>query len=151
TSARQAGSSRGEGAQNKVEADPGLVTSGGAPPKFSRTAIVGAAWAPLFFIFGLTYFWASVPVAVDPGSKPAGPEWWQVILMFTLLPLGLAAPFATTILGWISVSQIRQARGRLCGLGLAVFDGLLFALLALDFAFLTVAANFAPVANGPSG
>jgi len=37
-----------------------------------------------------------------------------------------------TILGWIAMSQIRHSAGRLYGLGLAVFDGLLFPLLVLD-------------------
>ena len=45
--------------------------------------------------------------------------------------LGLAAPFGTTILGWIAVSQIRRSAGKIYGLGLAVFDGLLFPLFAL--------------------
>jgi hypothetical protein len=38
----------------------------------------------------------------------------------------------TTALGWIAVTQIRRSAGRLYGMGLAVFDGLLFPLLALD-------------------
>src|SRR5439155_25067624 len=76
---------------------------------------------------------------------------WQLGLMFTLLPLGLAAPFGTTILGWISVTQIRRSGGRVYGLGLAVFDGLVFPLLALDFVFLTLGANFVHVANRPPG
>ena len=52
--------------------------------------------------------------------------------MFTLLPLGITAPFGTTILGWIAVSQIRRSAGKLYGMWLAVFDGLLFPLLLLD-------------------
>jgi hypothetical protein len=46
--------------------------------------------------------------------------------------LGVTAPFVTTILGWVAVSQIRRSAGKLHGLWLAVFDGLLFPLLALD-------------------
>jgi RNA polymerase sigma-70 factor (ECF subfamily) len=49
-----------------------------------------------------------------------------------LLPLGLTAPFGTTICGVIALSQIRRSAGRLCGLGLALFDALLFPLLALN-------------------
>ena len=44
----------------------------------------------------------------------------------------MTALFGTTILGWIAVSQIRRSAGKLYGLWLAVFDGLLFPLLALD-------------------
>jgi hypothetical protein len=47
------------------------------------------------------------------------------------LLLGFAALFGTTILGWIAVSQIRGSAGKLRGMWLAVFDGLLFPLLAL--------------------
>lgn len=46
-----------------------------------------------------------------------GLEWWQRALLFTLLPLGLTAPFGTTILGWVAVTQIRRSGGRLYGLG----------------------------------
>jgi hypothetical protein len=51
--------------------------------------------------------------------------WW---------PFGAGAFWAnlTTVCGWIAVGQIRQSAGKLRGLGLAVFDGLLFLLLALD-------------------
>jgi len=52
--------------------------------------------------------------------------------LVVLLPLGSLAPFATTILGWIAVGQIRRSAGRLHGLGLALADGLLFPLLLLD-------------------
>jgi hypothetical protein len=46
--------------------------------------------------------------------------------------LGFAAPFGTTILGGVAISQIRYSRGRLYGLGLALVDALLYPLLALD-------------------
>src|SRR5207245_1444637 len=114
--------------------------------RVSRTAIAGAVWVPLFFMAAFSLFWVSKPIMVPEGTQPPGPAWWQLGLMFTLLPLGLAAPFGTTILGWISVTQIRRSAGRLHGLGLAVFDGLVFPLLALDFVLLTVGANFVHVA-----
>jgi serine/threonine protein kinase len=103
-------------------------------PRFSRIAIWGAIWAPLFFV-GLMFFHPSV-VVVTPGSPPPGPAWWQIVLRFTLLPLGLTAPFGTTILGGIAVSKIRRSAGRLYGIWLAVFDGLFFPLLTLDWAIL---------------
>ena len=103
-------------------------------PRFSRIAIWGAIWAPLFFV-GLMFFHPSV-VVVGPGSPPPGPAWWQIVLRLTLLPLGLTAPFGTTILGGIAVSKIRRSAGRLYGLWLAVFDGLFFPLLTLDWAIL---------------
>jgi hypothetical protein len=54
-----------------------------------------------------------------------------VIIAFLLIVVG-AAPFGTTILGWVAVAQIRRSAGKLHGLWLAVFDGLLFPLLVLD-------------------
>jgi hypothetical protein len=56
----------------------------------------------------------------------------SVFVFFVFILPAFTAPFGTTILGWISVSQIRRSAGRLYGLGLAVFDGLLFPLLAVD-------------------
>lgn len=50
-----------------------------------------------------------------------------ILLLFMVV---VAAP--TTLLGWIAVSQIRRSGGRLHGLWLAVFDGLLFPLLTLN-------------------
>jgi hypothetical protein len=99
--------------------------------RFSRMAIWGAVWAPLFFLVGVTVF-MPFQVTVAPDSPPPGPAWWQIVLSVTLLPLGLTAPFGTTVLGWIAISRIRHSQDRLHGLGLAVSDGLLFPLLALD-------------------
>ena len=109
-----------------------------APFRFSRPAIVGACWMLAFPL--MVVAWVSimgehsnrhaVPWYVfDPG----GPlKWWVNLVVLILFPLGITAPLATTILGWISVTQIRRSAGKLYGLGLAVFDGLLFPLLALD-------------------
>lgn len=98
------------------------------PARFSRVAILGACWAPLCFI-ALLLFYTRVQVSA---GESHGPAWWQYALRFTLLPLALAAPFGTTILGWIAASQIRRSAGKIYGLGLAVFDGLLFPLLLLN-------------------
>jgi serine/threonine protein kinase len=99
--------------------------------RFSRTAIVGACWAPLILFAYIMWFSVSVSVKSSPGEEPPGPAWWQYLMMFTLLPLGLTAPFGTTILGWVSVSRIRRSAGKLHGMWLAVLDGLLFPLLFL--------------------
>jgi serine/threonine protein kinase len=80
--------------------------------RFSRTAIFGACWTLLLILcFILT----------NVGIKT-----------FVLGPIGLLAVIGTTILGWVAVAQIRRSAGKLHGLWLAVFDGLLFPLLALD-------------------
>ncbi|HEV7403058.1 MAG TPA: protein kinase [Chthoniobacteraceae bacterium] len=100
-----------------------------AGSRFSRLAVVGACWAPLFFIFVLLYF---TSYQGPPGLHHYGPTATQIFLRLTVLPLGLLAPFGTTILGWMAVAQIRRSGGKLYGLGLGVFDGLLFPLLVLD-------------------
>ena len=57
-----------------------------------------------------------------------------------LLP-GITAPFGATILGVVSISQIRHSAGRLYGLGLALFDALLFPLLLLDWVIIMLPAS----------
>jgi hypothetical protein len=61
-----------------------------------------------------------------------GPAWWQWVLICTILPLGFTAPFGTTVLGIIAISDVRHSQGRLAGLSLAVVDALFFPLLILD-------------------
>jgi serine/threonine protein kinase len=76
---------------------------------------------------------ASVPVQIDASTATAeGQTWWQWLLILTVLPLGLTAPFGTTILGLAAISSIRHSRGQLSGLPLAVADALFFPLLILD-------------------
>jgi hypothetical protein len=111
--------------RNKIQA--ARTPESASEPRLSRTAIVGTLWA--FFVLGLLpmLVWHQVPA-----GQHTGPAWWQILLMTALIPTGLTAPFGTTILGWIAVAQIRRSAGKLYGLGLAVFDGLLFPLLAVD-------------------
>jgi hypothetical protein len=105
------------------------------PEKFSRKALVGAAWLPFFLLAGLMYFTVHTVVRVPQDtvtiSEPAV-RWWQVLLSVTVLPLGLTAPFGATILGWLAVGEIRRSRGRIAGLPLAVFDGLFYPLLVAN-------------------
>ncbi len=96
-------------------------------PRFSRTAIVGACWS----VFGLLAALFSL-IALVEGGPGQTPTRLGLILAVALVPLGLTSLFGTTILGLIAISQIRHSSGRLCGLSLAVFDALLFPLLALN-------------------
>ncbi|MEI6198259.1 MAG: hypothetical protein WCS42_28410, partial [Verrucomicrobiota bacterium] len=87
--------------------------------------IVGACFAAL----GL---YMTAPMLLLPQVLPSwGGDFW------------LFGP--ATILGWISVTQIRRSAGKIRGLWLAVFDGLLFPLLALN-AFLFSVENLDLVA-----
>jgi serine/threonine protein kinase len=82
--------------------------------RFSRTAIAGATWGLLLI---LCFILDSIGIRT-----------------LFLGPIGLFDFVGTTTLGWIAVSQIRRSAGTLHGMWLAVFDGLLFPLLALDAA-----------------
>ncbi|MBI5821895.1 MAG: protein kinase [Verrucomicrobia bacterium] len=103
------------------------------PQRFSRTAIVGVCWASCVLSLPAMYGTLAAGGYRDPSAwESLLASSWGVLLTHAFLYLTLIAPFGATILGWISVRYIHRSAGRLCGLGLAVFDGLLFPLLALD-------------------
>lgn len=107
----------------------GAVSEGIAVPAiFSRAAICGGCWAALLFVAFPVFV---LPLRRMPPGEHQGFPWWLKMVIPAVGILGLAAPFGTTILGWIAVSQIRRSAGKIYGLGLAVFDGLLFPLFAL--------------------
>jgi len=59
--------------------------------------------------------------------------------MIMAIPLGLAllaGPAATTVLGVVAIGHIRRSAGMIYGMGLALFDALVFPLLALDLALI---------------
>jgi serine/threonine protein kinase len=107
---------------------PRNKASSGSKPRFSRTAIWGAVWAVFILsILPLILHSYDVPVGRPPPSMALGK-----LVLIGCMAVGLTAPIGTTVLGWMSVAQIRRSAGKLYGMGLAVFDGLLFPLLALD-------------------
>ena len=119
-------------ANEVLTGDRQMPTEAVMPDRFSRLAILGAFWAPYFFIyFYLLIFYVRV-VPVGPGFTPPGIDWSHLLLSLTIVPLGIMAPFGTTILGWVAVNRIKHSSGKLTGLGLAVADGLFFPLLILD-------------------
>ncbi len=107
-------------------------------PRFSRAAIVGACWASSFLLlpFMLTLHFTST--FTEAVSAPGVP----IDVVGTLLKVGplvlftLTSVFGTTILGLVAISHIRYSAGRLYGMGLAVFDTLLFPLLMLNAAII---------------
>ena len=95
-------------------------------PKLSLVALLGAIWAPLFFVMLIL---SAVELNIQPGQ--AAPAWQQPVQL-VLIPLGWAAPFATTVLGLLALGQIQRSNGATYGLSLALFDSLLFPLLLID-------------------
>jgi predicted Ser/Thr protein kinase len=131
------GSQREEAQTEKAESGKRKVE---IVPRFSRTAIWGAYWTGIS-IFALLFLIQPL-LGVPPKSSSAALA--KLIILLCLIP-GLTAPFGTTILGWVAVTQIRRSAGKLHGLWLAVFDGLLFPLLALDGVFAWVVTGLARV------
>ena len=97
------------------------------PSRFSRTAIAGACWTASVACL-LVMLW------VTPVQHPPFPAQTLVERLLSMVAtlLFYIAPIGVTILGWIAVTQIRRSAGRLRGLWLATFDGLVFPLAGLD-------------------
>ena len=143
---RQSEATAGEEAQTE-KSEIGNRKSGIAP-RFSRTAIAGACWTTFVVVGLVPLFIALKPVSVPAGSPPVGVSWLVLLIGLPLALLGLTAPFITTIFGWVAVSQIRRSAGKLYGMWLAVFDGLLFPLLAVDAVLLAVCMITADAITG---
>jgi hypothetical protein len=93
--------------------------------RLSITALIGAIWSPFFFIMLAL---SAVQVAANSSAADLASA-----VQFIVLPLGWAAPFATTVLGLLALGQIQRSQGAQYGLSLALFDALLFPLLLLDW------------------
>lgn len=102
------------------------------PAKFCKLPVIGVLWAP----FGIFIILSIMCVQVVPAGEIVKVSIWQWIGRFTLLPLGVLAPFACTTLGLMGISKIRNSAGRLIGLPLAVFDTLLYPVIVLDGVFI---------------
>jgi len=120
--------------------------------RLSRKAVWGAAWAPLGFgAFSLTAATNTVVVKVGEGREmPPGIELspWAQALAVAVSIVVLAAPFCTTILGLVAISEIRRSKGKLYGLPLAVADALLFPLLVFDGLIFTAVYFAVPQVSG---
>ncbi|MHC4643447.1 MAG: serine/threonine-protein kinase [Planctomycetota bacterium] len=110
-----------------AESKPAAVIAEQSPTarKFSRAAIVGAC------LSALALFW--MPAALIYVGEIHKSD-VQELIMWVCILIGSTPVFCTTILGMVSIGHIRQSAGRVYGMGLALFDSLLFPLLALDVA-----------------
>ncbi len=102
-------------------------------PRFSRAAIGGACVAAMGLLSLLLSFFVD---RIITGAAMANSEGLAdntaSSAAFALIGAAFLYGFFATLLGWIAVSQIHRSRGRIHGLWLAVFDGLLFPLMALS-------------------
>ncbi|MBL9178021.1 MAG: protein kinase [Verrucomicrobiaceae bacterium] len=114
---------------------PAVAAEYVAQPRLSRMALIGAIWG----LFGLIAVIPSVlltkTVAFSQG-KPSSliyepPPLAFTIFMGVLLCIGAGAPIGTTILGAISMSNIKKSGGKLHGLPLAFADTVFFPMLLL--------------------
>ena len=101
----------------KAEEHQSLLTSAatGLKPRFSSTALFGAT-------LGIAFVLSGVPFVFKLVNGPAFPGVFMMLL----------GACSMTLCGWVAISQIRHSPSRHYGLGLAMFDGLLFPLLALN-------------------
>jgi hypothetical protein len=96
--------------------------------RYTRLATAGACLAALFPISLFLIYLVRSQVSNGPISV------LPVLLIAPFALVGILAPVLTTLLGWVATVHLRRSSGERQGLWLAVFDGLLFPLLALDVA-----------------
>lgn len=101
------------------------------PARFAKQPIIGAIFLPFGVIMALMMF-----IAVPGGG---GTTTWQWIARFTILPLGILAPFVCTVMGFMGISAIRQSQGKLMGMPLALLDALFYPVIILDALLFTLA------------
>jgi len=94
--------------------------------RLSRLSIIGAIILPI----GIFLVFLLIPVSTSTSATSV--TLWQNVLRFTLLPLSIIAPFASTALGLLGISEIRKSDGKIYGLPLAVFVSLFYPIILLD-------------------
>lgn len=103
-----------------------MTTNGSPNRRISRFSIIGAIILP----FGFFFVFLFIPVSTSTSATSA--TLWQNVLRFTLLPVSIIAPFASTALGLLGISEIRKSDGKIYGLPLAVFVSLFYPIILLD-------------------
>ncbi len=116
--------------------DPSQPDNTSTDRHVSRPAIIGVLILPFGFALVLLF----IPLVRSTNLDP--PSTWQIMLRYSLLPLSVIAPFASTILGFISISQIRKSNGKIYGLPLAVFVSLFYPIIILDLILIVVGWTF---------
>ncbi len=122
--------------------------AGNPESRFSRTAIWAASWILLCTIVVPPFIWHELETHEFMRAGPFASLLMCLVWFVFLIP-AFAAPLGATLLGWIGVTQIRRSGGKLYGLGLAVFGGLFFPLLALDALIIAVDLSGRQHVTGP--
>lgn len=111
---------------------------------YSPHALIGASWmlASLvaFFVTLVSLFSlrSGSQVITFPALRVL-----QFVVMVPSLTLALTGTIATTIFGWIAISNIRRSGTRIQGMRLAIFDALVFPLIAFNGIFVLAVMAFA--------
>ncbi len=90
--------------------------------RISKLALIGTILLPFGFLF----------IPVYQSSGVSSPTTWQILLRYAVLTLAFIIPFASTALGFVSISQIRNSNGAIYGMPLAVFVSLFYPIILLD-------------------
>ena len=69
----------------------------------SRFSIIGAIILPFGFLLALLF------IPLRASTSLTQPTIWQNTISYILLPIGIVAPFATTALGLLGISEIRNS------------------------------------------
>lgn len=112
--------------------------------QFSRMAIFGTAILPFGFLLVLFF----IPISASTFTRDE--SIFQLMLRYGLMMLALIAPFAATVLGFLSISQIRNSNGRVYGLPLAVFTSLFYPILFLSLILVFLGWTFLASISGSS-
>jgi len=103
-----------------------LGEPGPTKSRISRLAVIGALLLPL----GLLVLIFSIPFNGDQSGF--SPSSWPAALRIPLIVVGAIAPIASTVLGYLSIAQIRNSSGKLYGMRLAVFLSLFYPIIVLN-------------------
>ncbi len=115
--------------------------------RLSRAALCGAIWiatgVPAAILVAFSWLMPVFTVVSELATEPAAtaPRLWIILIGILSFLLAASATFGATILGGIAIRHIKQSRGRIYGLPLAVADLLFYPLLLL--AALIIVSAFA--------
>ncbi|MEM8738129.1 MAG: hypothetical protein AAGG38_06580 [Planctomycetota bacterium] len=136
-------------ARNSIDLPAESISTGFSFPgevvesKLNKATLLGLVWWMWLLIALITTLFLiniEVTAKADYRASPRDPLWtsisaiqtgWGIAIFIVVCIPGFIAPFASPILGWVGVSQIRYSRGRQHGLGLAFAQGALLPITGI--------------------